>query len=105
MSLHLYFADEPLPTDMELVFDVESAFFKNDWYMTPALEKVIYDIEGAKPSPTNPSAFIDRFGQSLYWEFLSTGSKTAILVANTSKSFKQCINASNFPYFFVSFSH
>lgn len=76
MSLVIYLEGERLPEDKRLIRDVET------WFVYPktedtAIDVILENVEGGRFY--DDTYFTDRFGGNLYWEYLSTGAKAAVL--------------------------
>lgn len=82
MPLHLYFNDEPLPADREVLRNVEAFFISPTDKISEPLRQVLKQVEQAEPSTKTSDRFIDRFGAELYWSCLSTGTKTAFVLCS-----------------------
>lgn len=96
--LHLYFKgqDYRVPTDKSVVRNVEHTFLGMGFTATPENKKLVYAIDQGEL--LDRYVFIDRFGQHLYTDCLSTGCKAALLVQNTDKVIDLCecgLNAVN----------
>lgn len=68
--------------DSKLEFDIEKEFNSLEVKGTSLNKALINEIEQANYE--DEASFIDRFGYKLYMEYLSTGCKAALLVANTN---------------------
>ena len=74
--LNIYIGERNLPRDKELIRDNESYFFLANTQQSEFVDRVLRDIEKAEYFDTE--SIIDRFGHKLYWDLISTGSKTLI---------------------------
>ena len=84
MSLHIVLCDEVLPKKSEIIWDIDAYFAVISWNITADNKAIIEEIDRAIPS-SDGIGFIDRFGNKLPWDFLSTGSKAGIIIPYTSK--------------------
>lgn len=76
--LHLHRSNQ-LPVGSKVVDDVEAWMVRVRLQDTPLTRVLLKEIEGAEW--VSPDKFKDRFGCTLYIDALSTGCKTALLVA------------------------
>lgn len=76
--LHLYFEDEKVRPDIELIEDVELQFNEIDLTGSDVEKAILFDIDKAQYN--GKGTIIDRFGNRLYKSELSTGSKAALIV-------------------------
>lgn len=77
--IYVYDKLEDIPEDKKYIEDVE-AWFESPRVETEAVKQILADVE--KGSFCDINYFNDRFGGRLYWDYLSTGSKAAILASN-----------------------
>ena len=77
--LELYYRGE-VPSDCKVITDAEAAFLKIKVKPTELNIKLLQDIEQA--TYVSMTEFIDRFGRTLPIANLSTGCKTALVIAN-----------------------
>lgn len=72
-----------VPGGKEIVLDVESEFVRTQFEATESNIRLVRQID--EGTLLGPRYFRDRFGVQLYTDLLSTGSKAALVVNNTSK--------------------
>lgn len=84
--LNIYVTDRPedIPKNLELIRDVEAKFKELELIGTDLDKYLIEKID--KGMYLDKNFFIDRFGAKLYIDYLSTGCKAALCVANYPNS-------------------
>ena len=101
--LNVYTSENYIPADMEYVKD-NDAFFKSVGFYN---EQIVAPIIGAIDEGhwQSTTTFMDRFGITLYSDFISTGAKTLINISSSEdKVFNGCemgINALHYMFLFL----
>lgn len=78
MPLCIYVGKNNLPKNKKFIFDVEAEFFRYGIKDCRLSKEIIKEIDNGKY--INESTFLDRFGVSLYTDYLSTSSKALLLL-------------------------
>ena len=101
--LYVYTSENYIPADMEYVKDNDAYFKSVGFYDEQIVAPIIVAIdEGRWQSATT---FTDRFGITLYSDFISTGAKTLINISSSEgKVFNGCemgVNALHYMFLFL----
>lgn len=76
-------ARDVVPSNMEIVTDVEAEFGAMGFEMTDTAKKIVKDVDEGELLSTE--IFNDRLGRGLFTDCLSTGSKAGLLVSSCDK--------------------